>query len=89
MYSFYCFIPCVADPSWSLASGLSTWPLGPISFRAFYLASGPYQPPASPLYGSIDIIALICMFCGTNISCRYSRTNSGFLPTPGLATQWF
>ena len=44
MYYFYCFIPCVADPSWSLGSGLPTWPLNPISFRAFYLASGPYQP---------------------------------------------
>ena len=45
MYSLYCFILCVADPSWSLAFGLSTWPPGPISFWAFYSASGSYQPP--------------------------------------------
>ena len=49
MYSLYCFIPCVADPSWSLASGLSTRPPGPISLQA------------SPLHGIGDIIMLTCM----------------------------
>ena len=34
---YYCFISCVADPSWSF------------SLRALYSASGPYQPPGFTL----------------------------------------
>ena len=49
MYSFYYFIPCVADPSWSLAFRLSTQPPGPISLWA------------SPFHGSLDITTFVCM----------------------------
>ena len=73
MYYFYYFILCVADSSWSLASGLftwpsgpsafglSTWPLGPSAFRLFTWLPGPISFWASPLHDSLDIITLVCM----------------------------
>jgi len=38
----------------------------------------------------IDGLVTACLYawlCGTNFSCRYPCTNSGFLPTLGLAAQ--
>ena len=61
MYSLYCFIPCVADPSWSLASGFSIWPPGPLAFGLFTWPLGPITLRASPLHGSLDIITFVCI----------------------------
>ena len=61
MYYFYCFIPCVADPSWSLASGLSTWSPALSAFRLPTWPPGPISLQASSLHGSLDIITLVCM----------------------------
>ena len=61
----------------------------PFSFQAFYLASGPYQPPGffTPRYCRYYHA---CMYARVVLTSRTgTRIDSGFLPTPGLAIQWF
>jgi len=53
---YYCFISCVADPSWSSSFQVSTLPPGPISLQALHSASRLHHS-----MGSLVIIMYICV----------------------------
>ena len=71
-------IPFVADPSWSFVFGFHTWPPGPSAFRLSTQPLGPISLQASPLLGSQILSRSYECSCGTDISYRYSHTDSGF-----------